>query len=466
MKRLCLIVLLALLAALFSGCRYAVVESDSVRVGFVPVALAEEAGTLKRDDRDEGEDGAVRRLQERLAELGYLTGKIDGIFGAATEDALRRFQRRYGLPETGKLDAATEAALFPAPAATTAPWNVRLREGDQGDEVSQVQACLARYGFMNTEPTGEYDADTSAAVEAFQSYAVRYYGTEFDDPQPLLEEPELLSADVAAPTPTPTPTAAPTADPLTVLTEMPVLTPEPTLRPDHAQDGAVSRNLFRYLMAERFPVFRRTVQHGDSGEEVWRVQNRLIVLDYLYDEADAWLEESTVNALKCFQTVNGLQPTGIADAETQSLLFSDGARGLEKVEQPYLIRVSIDDQRVYVYRWMNGDYTYLIKEMICSTGTYGINATPKGRFISPGKRNINRWHYFVDHNCWAQYAFIIEGSILFHSVLYSTNSESSLRESSVYALGHRASHGCVRLRVEDAKWIWENCKRGQVIEIY
>ena len=219
---------------------------------------------------------------------------------------------------------------------------MRLREGDQGDEVSQVQACLARYGSMNTEPTGEYDADTSAAVEAFQSYAVRYYGTEFDDPQPLLEEPELLSADVAAPTPTPTPTAAHTADPLTVLTEMPVLTPEPTLRPDHAQDGAVSRNLFRYLMAERFPVFRRTVQHGDSGEEVWRVQNRLIALDYLYDEADAWLEESTVNALKCFQTVNGLQPTGIADAETQSLLFSDGARGLEKVEQPYLIRVSID----------------------------------------------------------------------------------------------------------------------------
>ena len=101
--------------------------------------------------------------------------------------------------------------------------------------------------------------------------------------------------------------------------------------------------------------------------------------------------------------------------------------------------------------------------MICSTG-YG-NTTPKGVFVSPGHRDA-RWHYFAEFNCWAQYAFIIKGSILFHSVIYSGRDESTLRTSTLHNLGHKASHGCVRLMVEDAKWIYEHCGEGQVIEIY
>src|SRR3954447_4591033 len=39
----------------------------------------------------------VTSLQERLHELGYDAGPVDGVFGAETEVGLRAFQRDYGL---------------------------------------------------------------------------------------------------------------------------------------------------------------------------------------------------------------------------------------------------------------------------------------------------------------------------------------------------------------------------------
>ena len=54
---------------------------------------------------------------------------------------------------------------------------------------------------------------------------------------------------------------------------------------------------------------------------------------------------------------------------------------------------------------------------------------------------------------------------MFHSVLYSTRSESSLKYSSVYNLGRKASHGCIRLSVEDAQWIFENCASRTIVVI-
>lgn len=53
----------------------------------------------------------VFTLQERLTELGYDAGRPDGIFGARTEQALRSFQRDYGLQVDGMCGAATVRAL-------------------------------------------------------------------------------------------------------------------------------------------------------------------------------------------------------------------------------------------------------------------------------------------------------------------------------------------------------------------
>ena len=469
MRRVCLVLVLAMVVALFSGCRYAIIESDSVRIGRLPAALAE-GSILGPGSRDEGDERAVYGMQARLMQLGYLEDEPDGIFGSGTARALAAFQRAKGLDPSGKLTLDTEIALYsqnndPNPGEGTGEDGLTvLNSGSFGTEVENVQRLLRTYGFSVQEVSGTYDEATSEAVMAIQEYAVERYGTEFDDPG-LEDEPDLL------PVTTPIPEEILAAgdividEPLEYAMIAP--TPEPTLRPSYPVDGTVSANFYNYLVSGRFPAYHQTVQAGDEGIEVQRLQNRLSTLEYYYDVLDGHFGRMTETALKVFQRRNNLQQTGIADEETQALLYSDAAVSIdsgEPVGMPFYLKVSIDDQRVYVYRLVDGEYDYLVRTMICSTGAYGHD-TPKGVFTSTGRRD-GRWHYFVEHKCWAQYAFVITGNILFHSVLYSDNRESTLRESSVYYLGHRASHGCVRLRVEDAKWICTHCRSGQKIEVY
>ena len=49
----------------------------------------------------------VLELQQALGALGFSSGKEDGIFGAYTEDSVRRFQRNMGLPSDGIVGAYT-----------------------------------------------------------------------------------------------------------------------------------------------------------------------------------------------------------------------------------------------------------------------------------------------------------------------------------------------------------------------
>ena len=58
---------------------------------------------LKRGDRG----AIVDILQLGLIRSGYLKGPADGIFGPATQAALLRFQKRFGLTATGETDAPT-----------------------------------------------------------------------------------------------------------------------------------------------------------------------------------------------------------------------------------------------------------------------------------------------------------------------------------------------------------------------
>ena len=53
----------------------------------------------------------VTNLQDRLHELGYDAGPVDGVFGSETERGLRAFQRDYGLTSDGTCGPATLRAL-------------------------------------------------------------------------------------------------------------------------------------------------------------------------------------------------------------------------------------------------------------------------------------------------------------------------------------------------------------------
>ena len=53
----------------------------------------------------------VLELQQALGALGFPTGHEDGIFGAFTEEAVRKFQRNMGLPSDGIVGAYTFEAI-------------------------------------------------------------------------------------------------------------------------------------------------------------------------------------------------------------------------------------------------------------------------------------------------------------------------------------------------------------------
>ena len=60
----------------------------------------------------------------------------------------------------------------------------------------------------------------------------------------------------------------------------------------------------------------------------------------------------------------------------------------------------------------------------------------------------------------------ITKNILFHSVPYATNSPDSLKYTAYDKLGTKASAGCIRLTVQDAMWIYNNCSSGTYVEFY
>ena len=74
----------------------------------------------------------VQTMQERLIELGYLTGTADGDFGKKTEDALKEFQRQAGLSVDGIATSAVQEALYEedAPANPNAPTPTPEPEGE------------------------------------------------------------------------------------------------------------------------------------------------------------------------------------------------------------------------------------------------------------------------------------------------------------------------------------------------
>ena len=72
-------------------------------------------------------------------------------------------------------------------------------------------------------------------------------------------------------------------------------------------------------------VTYETLQQGDSGRAVKKLQKRLIKLGYLTGKADGKYGKGTAKAVKAFQKKAGLKKTGIADDATQKALFADDA---------------------------------------------------------------------------------------------------------------------------------------------
>ncbi len=108
----------------------------------------------------------------------------------------------------------------------------------------------------------------------------------------------------------------------------------------------------------------------------------------------------------------------------------------------------------------NGEYRIPVKTMTCSVGL-PATPTPTGTFSTSVKY---RWKELMGPS-WGQYATRIVGGVLFHSVAGSAANSYALPAAEYNKLGSPASHGCVRLCVRDAKWIYDNCPLGMTVRI-
>ncbi len=124
---------------------------------------------------------------------------------------------------------------------------------------------------------------------------------------------------------------------------------------------------------------------------------------------------------------------------------------------PYLAWVSTKNQMTYIFQGRDKAWQ-LTDKFKCSTGIKGYE-TPLGIFTMNGDKDT--WFFNEKYNDGAKYWTRINGVYLFHSIPFD-KSQSQVTDS---ILGEPRSHGCIRLSVENAKWIYDNLTKGTTVVV-
>ena len=156
------------------------------------------------------------------------------------------------LPDRTQLSEA-QPRRSPSPAATSTsaappPQRPLLKQGSQGEAVSELQAMLRLLGYYTGAIDGVYQGSTASAVAAFQRsaglQADGVAGTEtwvrLLPPSPVAEA--AAPAVSPAPSPAPSPTPSPTASPVPSSVPSSVPSPVPSSVPSSVPRGNSSLN--------------------------------------------------------------------------------------------------------------------------------------------------------------------------------------------------------------------------------
>ncbi len=396
-----------------------------------PEATPAPAGSLTLGDVSD----TVRDLQTRLTLLGYYTGQLTGRYGERTRDAVQAFQADFGLAGDG---VATEETIALAAAAQYRPQGYGL----EGEDVRRTQKRLTQLGYYFGKLSGQYLDATADAVRAFQTkMGLPATGkADIATQEALFGENAVEAAAKAAATP------APNAENL--------------LNAEDADNETLN------------VPFKKKLAKGSSNTYVKHLQQRLTDIGYYTGPISGNFASKTLAAVKEFQKQNGLEVTGTVGEETWNAVFNAEdlvlpAHTPRPTASPapvaFHITVDVANQAVKVYaRDENGEYNQLVRDMVCSSGTRR-NPSDIGDWILNGRKTV--WCYFPTWGDYARYWTRINSSIAFHSVIYNSVSTGDLRVKSYRLLGSRASHGCVRLLVSDAKWVYDYVGAGTVVTI-
>ncbi len=243
----------------------------------------------------------VLLLQQRLIELGYLSGGADGKYGSKTESAVSLFQETMGLTATGTADLLTlkyvyanvktyqemvedgDVSYSATPKPSTQDGYVLLQRGASGAEVTKLQTRLKQLGYMNDDVDGDYGGVTERAVQLFQAeLGWEQTGVATSSLQSYLYSGSAPKYSGSAP-------AAPATK-----------APEQTSQ-------------------------YKTLSPGDSNNDVKKMQKRLKELGFFDGELGGNYLTKTTAAVKRFQAALGWEQTGVATSALQEKLFSSSA---------------------------------------------------------------------------------------------------------------------------------------------
>ncbi|MBQ9951185.1 MAG: peptidoglycan-binding protein [Clostridia bacterium] len=331
----------------------------------------------------------VMQIQNRLIKLGYLKGSASGVYDQATENAVRVFETACGVESTGRLNGelmallmSGEAPIYGAAYTVEARTFSDLGEGSQGEQVVALQQRLIELGYAAGSANGVYGSETSAAVRMFQQYnglSPNGYATA-EVQQSMFSLGALSYQDIVNGltfvTPSPEPTAGPTLNPgsmggmaglrtlvfnssgddvkriqerlnkLGYECSVDGVYDESTIAAMQAfqanvgvsQTGEASLSMQQYIYTNAAPAKKycmhnatqdfTTLQQGDTGDDVTRLQEKLWELGYLLTddvkESIGIFHDKTYEAVASAQEAMGYtEPDGVATPEFQCFVFSE-----------------------------------------------------------------------------------------------------------------------------------------------
>ncbi len=272
--------------------------STAVTVGLsTPTPTPAKTGTSSDTLKSGASGAAVKQLQQRLKELGYYTGSVDGSYGAGTANAVRDFQAANGLSADGVAGAKTQEAMYSyyatpkkssgtssssssssssgssSSTTTKGKTDIYLKLGSTGAQVKIMQNRLIALGYLSGTADGTFAETTEAAVYAFQ------------------KRNSIYADGVAGPT---------------------------TLTKLYSSSAKKASSVVANL---------GSLKLGMTGGGVRALQQRLKDLGYYSGSVDGEFGAGTQAAVIAFQSANGLTADGVAGKSTLNALYGGGGGG-------------------------------------------------------------------------------------------------------------------------------------------
>lgn len=214
---------------------------------------------------------------------------------------------------------------------------------------------------------------------------------------------------------------------------------------------------------------------GDSGEEISKLQNLLIKFKYPI-KVNGIFDDNMEKSIIEFQYKNGLAGDGIIGQATKDALkqeptektkYTPPRTDLENMNDAekfinssdnysktdYYIYVDSSTHLVSIFKGSNKNWK-IEKQFLSTLGASGT-PTIKGKY-EVGSKGLS---FGQEKGYTCKYWTQIKGNYLFHSVLYDVKGNYIIDGR----LGIDASHGCIRLEVDNAKWIYDNIPKGTTV---